>query len=93
MRSRELPGEQRLPGHCHRSRSDGAGEPQRLALEAALIPAARSPQPAIHDALRLLAVWALRAARGHTVGQNQDLTVLPPEAMNAPRTSQMEKTP
>ena len=55
-------------------------------LEAEALPPTGLHQHAVQDALRLLAVWAVRAARGHTASQNQDLTVRPPEAMNAPRT-------
>jgi len=82
---------------CHRrsrtSHDDGVRKPQGIALEVAVVPSTRQEEDRVADALRLLATWAVRAARGHTVGQNQDLTVRPPEAMNAARTSEMEKTP
>ena len=67
--------------------------PAGIALEAVVSTPPHRDRPTVDIALRLLAVWAVRAARGHTVGQNQDLTVRPPEAMNAARTSEMEKTP
>jgi len=77
------------PGRRPADRNAGKG----FRLEAEVLPATGLHHHAIQDALRLLAGWAVRAARGHTVGQNQDLTIRPPEAMNASRTSQMEKTP
>jgi len=63
-----------------------------ISLEVVLVARTESQQSGFDDALRLLAVWAVRAARGQTEARNPDLTVRPPEAMNAPRIKAQEKT-
>jgi len=67
--------------------------PEGIFLQAVALTPTRSAHPVMEDALRLLAVWAVRAARGQTAGPDSDLTASPPRAMNTPLTQQMEKTP
>jgi hypothetical protein len=50
----------------------------------------QSQQMVLKDALRLLAVWAVKAARGQRGGS--DLTVRPSQGMNAPQTAAKENT-
>ncbi|NIN10528.1 MAG: hypothetical protein GTN62_04255 [Gemmatimonadales bacterium] len=63
----------------------------KVRLDAVLVRPTPCQQLIIADALRLLAVWAVRAARGQTAGLDSDLTTWPPEAMNAPQSGRMEK--
>jgi len=48
----------------------GSERSQDFEIQAALTPATGSQQQAIHDALRLLATWAVRAARAQRKPQN-----------------------
>ena len=43
-----------------------------ISLEVVLVARTESQQQALHDALRLLAVWAVRAARTHTAESDPD---------------------
>ncbi len=85
-------------GSSRQSGSGTRGQPitsasQRFQLASVMVPATGLRHEAIQDALRLLASWAVRAALGPAGTPLSDLTVPPPEAMNAPRTQEMEKTP
>jgi hypothetical protein len=65
--------------------------PAGIALEAVASTPPRSDRSAMDEALRLLAVWAVRAAQGQTRGPDSDLTVSPPRVMNASGTDAEEK--
>ncbi len=85
-------------GSSRQSGSGTRGQPitsasQRFQLAPVLVPATGLRHEAIQDALRILSTWAVRAALGSAGTPHSDLTVPPPEAMNAPRTHQTEKTP
>ena len=52
--------------HPPTSQDSGARRGQGISLEAVLVPVDSGKQDRAVDALRLLAVWAVRAARAHT---------------------------
>ena len=87
-------GETSLSGPQVAGMAPKAAERSRdVKLQAVLTPASGIRQESMHDALHLLATWAVRAAREPAGTPHSDLTVRPPEAMNAPQSHQMEKTP
>jgi hypothetical protein len=61
-------------------------------LQVALESPTQSQQMVLGDALRLLAVWAVRASHGQTEASSSDLTVRPSRAMNAPQTAAKESS-
>ena len=78
---------------CAKPSPASPGEDRYVEFEATVVPASSHQQYAVDEAFRLLATWAVRAARGQTSGSDSDLTVRPPQAMNAPQSEQMERTP
>ena len=81
-----------VPVSGPRSRTARDSPANRVHLEAVRVAATRSDRPTMDIALRLLAVWAVKAARGQTRGTDADLTVSPPRVMNASGTDAEEKT-